>query len=120
MGKISAEDFITGWVGPIPSSIDNLKRIGIRTISVPEVSDRPRNCHKINLVRRIVEENLLQGKSHLLLLDCDVAFAGVLNSSVFHDNQISGRIVGYPNPPMLVWRELFAKSSVCTLGSDGP
>jgi hypothetical protein len=49
---------------------------------------------------------LLVDKTHLLLLDCDIAFAAPLDLAVVCRNGLCGRIVGYPNPPMDVWAEI--------------
>jgi hypothetical protein len=116
-GRISPADIAVGWVGTAPARIRALENLGIKTLPVPSSDTLPRHCNKLKLVEEIIGRGLLNDRSHLLLLDCDIAFVAPVDARVLHGSQVSGRIAGYPNPPMDIWNEILRESGLATAGT---
>ena len=116
-GRISPRDIVVGWVGHKPVRISALQQLGISTPSIPSHATRPRHCNKLSLIENIVSGPLLSGRTHLLLLDCDIAFAAPIDPNVVHGGQISGRVVGYANPPMDVWKTILDRCGLTSVGA---
>ena len=96
--------------GASPSQLDLLRRFGIQVVVVRRYS----RIHPFLNKLQQLESEILRAADHVVLCDTDLAFCSPIDAWVVGDRPRI-KIVDIANPPLQVWRALFAAAGFSAL-----
>lgn len=113
LAKVEPEQIVLNIIEGIPEAeIGVFRQFGVH-VTVARPFD-PRHPHSNKLIQ--LENPLLHRPDHVVLCDCDIAFAGNISEWIAGD-KLRAKPVDRANPPIELWRDIL---SVAGFGADFP